>query len=431
MDRNDELLKKFGDFSLTELRNKSQTVSCTLGRLKAISNELNMDFDKYPNMKPYLMKCDHLVYNGKYEPWTIQSHAKNIKQFYKWLRKKKNESWEETEHPQDVRWIKANVKRNDLKIYDKLTEGEISKLYFVATNNRDKALITLLWSGRRASELLNLKICDIDLNKELATMRYKGKTKTSQGYFFPEETIYIKEWLLEHPRRNDPNAFFICVREGKNKTKAENFKSDVGSKLGKTSLRDIVKRLTKKAGITKIITPQTFRRSKAQFLADKGWSAHELQSYFDWDKIDTAESYIQASKQALQNRIKDESGMTKPKEKESKIVKCQRCGVESHKREPRCLKCGFILDMEFANKEIAKKMKITEEEKEEKQILLERLQLVEEKLNLTEIQPSLEKEEKKAKDMIEGLMAISNKATVKKLLLDINKRLERIENNAK
>ncbi len=95
-----------------------------------------------------------------------------LKNFYKWIYKTE-------EYPEFVKWIKlSNEGSKKLPAEVLLTEEDIVKLIEVCMNQRDKALIALLWdTGMRVGELLTLKIQDVLFQNEgISYVRVSGKT---------------------------------------------------------------------------------------------------------------------------------------------------------------------------------------------------------------------------------------------------------------
>ncbi len=69
-------------------------------------------------------------------------------------------------YPKSVGWLKTSIKRTEMLLpEDILDEEDIQKMIDTVTNQRDKAIIALLFdSGIRAGELLSMRKKDIELN---------------------------------------------------------------------------------------------------------------------------------------------------------------------------------------------------------------------------------------------------------------------------
>jgi hypothetical protein len=77
---------------------------------------------------------------------------------------------------------------------------------------RNKAVITLLWDlNARNHEVALLKIKHVRLSQRYGEVEIPHESKTGSGpallmCSFP----YVRDWLNEHPFRNEPNANIIC-----------------------------------------------------------------------------------------------------------------------------------------------------------------------------------------------------------------------------
>ena len=74
-----------------------------------------------------------------------------LKSFYKWL-------YGDDVSPKIVKWIKIDKSVSNKLPEELLTEEDIASLLNECKNQRDKAIIALLWdTGMRVGELLNLR----------------------------------------------------------------------------------------------------------------------------------------------------------------------------------------------------------------------------------------------------------------------------------
>ena len=132
---------------------------------------------------------------------TKLSEKQCIKRFYKWLRNA------EDDYPVEVKWIRAK-RNNNHKIFPEhlLTEDEVKKLAETCQNQRDRALILVLYeTGCRVGEILTLKVGDVQFDTHGAVMILKGKTGPRRvRIIFSAKAL--SEWLNHHPSRFGPEA---------------------------------------------------------------------------------------------------------------------------------------------------------------------------------------------------------------------------------
>ncbi len=272
-----------------------------------------------------------------------------IKPFFRWLYGfKKNEGY-----PEVVSWIVIPNKNSLKSLPQILTMEEINKMIESCDNLRDKALISILYeSGCRASEILDLKIKDLEFDEYGGVLIVRGKTGARRIRLISSIPA-LKEWLNVHPNKNDPNAPLFCSLA----------KRDKGAPLADSSLCFIVQQIAKRAGIAKRVYPHLFRHTRATHLA-KYLTEQELKIYFGWAKgSDMPGVYVHLSGRDVENKILQISGV-KPKESESlptlPTIKCYRCGEENSSGNKFCWKCGAPLEQRTIEKIEAVKKIVSE-----------------------------------------------------------------------
>ena len=159
--------------------------------------------------------------------------------------------------------------------------------------HRNKAILETLYScGLRVSELVNLKFSDLYLDEGF--MRVLGKGNKQR--LVPISKTVEKEIniYLDHKRNHQDikpgfEDYVFLNRRGKNLTRVMIF--------------TIVKNLAKSAGITKNISPHTFRHSFATHLMEGGADLRAIQDMLGHESISTTEIYLHLSKSALREAI--------------------------------------------------------------------------------------------------------------------------------
>ncbi|MDD3732084.1 MAG: site-specific tyrosine recombinase XerD [candidate division Zixibacteria bacterium] len=144
---------------------------------------------------------------------------------------------------------------------------------------RDKAIIELLYgSGLRLSELINLKISDLEL--EAGFLRVLGKGNKQRLVPVGEYTKQALNAYFETGRQLNPGVIQELV-----------FVNRTGSKFSRVGLWKIIKKLVLQAGLTKKVTPHTFRHSFATHLLEGGASLRVVQEMLGHADITTTEIY--------------------------------------------------------------------------------------------------------------------------------------------
>jgi site-specific recombinase XerD/ribosomal protein L40E len=271
-----------------------------------------------------------------YSDWTKHDYKIVLKIFYRWLRGTEN-------YPEEVKWIKATVKNNNILPEEVLTEDDIKKLVECATSLRDKAFILVLYeSGCRIGEILSLRVRNVQFDDYGAVLIVSGKTGDRRVRIIVSAPK-LASWIEVHPFGENVDApLWINIS-----TRNRNDIFSYGA--AKAMLKDIAK----KAGIKKRIYPHLFRHSRATFLANFLTEA-QLKQHFGWvQSSDMASTYVHLSGRDVDNTLLKLQGIKiDQQEKESvlKTILCRRCEEKNSPTSKFCMRCGSPLDLESALK---------------------------------------------------------------------------------
>ena len=257
--------------------------------LKNIAIAINVDFDKLEIQQ--LRKYISMLERSNKSEWTKHDYKVAICKFYKWLLN--------DDSPEVTRWIKTNIKKKNLKSPDEmLTEQDVLLLIDNAKNKRDRALIALLFDvGCRIGEAGTLRIKDLVFDDLGLVIHLNGKT----GYRRVRacwSISYIKEWLEEHPERDNANIpLFI------------KFNTKPLEVLKYHAIRMQIIKICKKSGINKNVHPHIFRHSRATFLAGH-LTESQMNVYFGWTQgSNMAQTYVHLNGRDIDNAILKANGI--------------------------------------------------------------------------------------------------------------------------
>ena len=153
---------------------------------------------------------------------------------------------------------------------------------------RDKAILELFYaSGMRVSELLNLKVDNVNL--ELGYVRCVGKGSK-------ERIIPIGRRACEAVRTYCQTARKKLMKD---KTTVVLFLSRLGRKISRQSIWKIIKNCGKKANIKTQIKPHTLRHSFATHLLEHGADLRSVQEMLGHSDISTTQIYTHVDKERL------------------------------------------------------------------------------------------------------------------------------------
>ena len=183
------------------------------------------------------------------------------------------------------------------KLPEVLTVEEIDRIIETVDmdkkeGQRNRAILETLYScGLRVSELCNLKLSDLYFDEGFIKVEGKG-SKQRLVPISPRAIKEIKYWLI------DRNL-------GKIKTGFEDyvFLARWGNNISRIMVFHLIKELAEKAGITKNISPHTFRHSFATHLLEGGANLRAIQSMLGHESIATTEIYTHIDRNMLRSEI--------------------------------------------------------------------------------------------------------------------------------
>ena len=214
---------------------------------------------------------EYLVQKG-YSKSAQNQHINAIKFYYeKYLEKEKQ-----------YYFIDRPIKDKKLPVV--MSKEEVQQLLNQVYNLKHKTILILIYScGLRISELINLKIKDIDSKRMLIQIRNSKGNKDRQVQLTNQILVLIKKYYKSY----FPKEFL--------------FNGMHGGKYSSASIQKIIKRMALRAGIRKNITPHTLRHSFATHLLEDGIDTRYIQTILGHSNIQTTQIYTHVSSKHLKN----------------------------------------------------------------------------------------------------------------------------------
>lgn len=182
------------------------------------------------------------------------------------------------------------------KLPDTLSVEEIQNILEAvdmssALGQRNRAILELLYSsGLRVSELINLKLSDLFLDVDFIKVIGKGNKErlipigqTAKKFLLN----YISEFRIE---KNDLKTAYVFLNRR-------------GNQLTRVMIFYIVKENALQAGISKKVSPHTFRHSFATHLVEGGADLRAVQEMLGHASITTTEIYTHLDQDYLKSTI--------------------------------------------------------------------------------------------------------------------------------
>ena len=178
--------------------------------------------------------------------------------------------------------ITATIKRpkKEKRLPEILSKEETKKLLKEFKNEKSKLMISLIYAcGFRVSELINLKIIDLNFPEKIGHIR-QAKGKKDRIFNIPE---FLIEDLKQQVKNQKDKEFLFTGRNGK---------------LSARNLQKIVSSAADRAGL-KNIHCHTLRHSFATHLLENGVDIRVIQELLGHSDISTTQIYSHVSSEML------------------------------------------------------------------------------------------------------------------------------------
>ncbi|MEM1320179.1 MAG: site-specific tyrosine recombinase XerD [Bacteroidota bacterium] len=185
------------------------------------------------------------------------------------------------------------------KIPEVLSYEEVSKILAAIDlsepqGTRNRAMLETLYAcGLRVSELTDLRISNLYL--DINFIKVIGKNNKERIVPIGEEAVKHIQLYQEAVRRTQENMH----------PDHENilFLNRRGKKLSRVMVFNIVKQASRRAGISKTVSPHTFRHSFATHLIEGGADLKAVQDMLGHESITTTEIYTHLDQDYLKDTI--------------------------------------------------------------------------------------------------------------------------------
>ena len=163
-----------------------------------------------------------------------------------------------------------------------LSKEEVIDLLRATYNLKHRTILALMYScGLRISEVINLKVSHIDLDRrQLVVVQSKGRK--DRYVVLAESTVPL---FINYVSSYKPKGYL--------------FQGAQGGKYSSTSIRGFLKRSCRRAGINKRVTPHTLRHSYATHLVENGVNLRIVQELLGHAKPETTMIYTHVAKRDL------------------------------------------------------------------------------------------------------------------------------------
>ncbi len=272
-----EFEKKYSNYTVLNYQNDLEDF-CQFIEGRNLSYK-NID---YGIIREYL----NVLYDKKYSNKTIARHISTLRSFFKYLKRKaliEMNPMTLVSNPKLEKKLPKVISYSDLEaILNSLDDGSV-------LGNRNTLILELLYAtGIRVSELVNIKLIDIDFKKRDIRILGKGNKERIVLYGSRCEKlleIYLKDSLPELNKKG-VGYLLLGVR---------------GNKINERQVRTIVDDAVTKAGTKLHISPHVLRHTFATHMLNEGADLRSVQQLLGHESLSTTTIYTHVSNERLRN----------------------------------------------------------------------------------------------------------------------------------
>ena len=183
-------------------------------------------------------------------------------------------------------WVNIKYSKVPEKLPVVLSKEEVRRLLGSIKNWKHRLMIEFLYSsGLRVSELLNMKVHDLELDKGFGYVR-NGKGGKDRLFILSKIVREKIKNLIELENLDEKDFLF---------------QSNRGKRYSTRTVQQIIKRASKLSKINKKVHPHTLRHSFATHLIENGYSLAQVQALLGHKSPETTLIYTHISSPKLIN----------------------------------------------------------------------------------------------------------------------------------
>ncbi|WP_139421704.1 site-specific tyrosine recombinase XerD [Chryseobacterium mulctrae] len=289
----DEKIKDFEIFLRFERNFSENTLDAYIRDIKKLKDYAVGDLENtgpekitYDNLQEYIFKLSKQKFSERSQARWISS----IKAFFRYLLE------DEIRHDNPSTLLEGP--KLGLYLPDTLSLADIEKIIEAIERGsdlgkRNHCIIEVLYGcGLRVSELIDIKISNINFKENYIKVIGKGN-KTRFVPLAQYTAKLLKEYITEVRSKNKANK----------KNEDTLFLNSRGTSMSRVIVFIIIKELTDKAGVSKKISPHTFRHSFATHLLQNGADLRYIQEMLGHSSITTTGIYTHLKTEELRDVI--------------------------------------------------------------------------------------------------------------------------------
>ena len=284
--KEDSNLRSFLNYLLVDKGLSNNTVKAYEADISSLFQWLDTEDLKYNNLQEdHINQYISFLFQRKMRSSSVNRKISSIKSFYIFLVKRnfvKNSPLNDLVTPKQEKYLPESM--SEAEVDKLLNSPDVSN----KIENRDKAMIEMLYAtGMRISELVNLKVTDVDMKRCVVKVFGKGSK---------ERLVPFGETALDSLRS--------YLNEREQSSSKEIFLSNRGKKMTRVAFWQRVKVYLIRENLKNSISPHTLRHAFATHLLNRGADLRSVQLLLGHSDLSTTQIYTHIAKQRLSDVLK-------------------------------------------------------------------------------------------------------------------------------
>ena len=284
--KEDSNLRSFLNYLLVDKGLSKNTVKAYEADISSFFRWLiNKDLEYKNLQEEHINQYISFLFQKKMKSSSVNRKISSIKSLYIFLVKRnfiKNSPLNDVVTPKQEKYLPESMSEDEV---DKLLNSPnvANKI-----ENRDKAMIEMLYAtGMRISELVNLKMTDVDMKR--CVLKVFGKGSKERLVPFGETALdSLKAYLSERVQSSSKEIFL----------------SNRGKKMTRVAFWQRVKIYLVRENLKNSISPHTLRHAFATHLLNRGADLRSVQLLLGHSDLSTTQIYTHIAKQRLSDVLK-------------------------------------------------------------------------------------------------------------------------------
>lgn len=281
---------EFEKYLLIDKKYSNETINCYMNDLYKYYEYILKNGFKFNDIKRKdIMNYTKWLNKQQLSTSTINHNISVLRSFYKFIVVNEHFTTDPMEYIEVPKLRKSLPKTLSYDEVSKLLDVELIDKY----SYRNKAMLELMYAtGLRVSELINLKVNDIDFESCLVKTLGKGSKERIipiGDYAIVFVLKYLNDYRFQLLKKDYNDYLFLNNR---------------GKKISRQAFYKIVEELAVKKNIKTEISPHTLRHSFATHLLDRGADIVSIKEMLGHSSLATTQIYTHISNQKLKDEYK-------------------------------------------------------------------------------------------------------------------------------